>query len=103
MKQPKLFDIPAQQTRLKKFKEIHQIQSHRSAGMTPPWTALHLPTGRAVAKPYGGTDKSDMFECMAHVCRLLDEAGLVGYGDTEKEAVANAAAAAKIQVLPSDF
>lgn len=92
MKTPFLLDVPkdspSRKQRMEAFKAKHQIQTH-SAGKTdddlPKWMAGHLPSCRKLG--YGCTATSDLFECAARVCRLMDEAGYVAYADTEREAI----------------
>jgi len=57
-----------------------------------PWLAIHRETALEMLKGYNLTheQKSDVFWLMAGYCRLLDEAGLIYYGQTEAEAVAKA-------------
>lgn len=100
---PLLLDVPKSAPSLKErieaFKKAHSIETH-SAGVKwrteeyKPWCACHMPTARTFG--YGVTAESDLFDCISKVCRLLDEAGVIGYGDTEREAIRNACAAVNI-------
>ena len=57
-----------------------------------PWLAIHRETALEMLKGYNLTheQKTDVAWLMAGYCRLLDEAGLIHYGQTEAEAVAKA-------------
>lgn len=92
MKTPNLIDVPkmapSRRDRIKAFKELHQIETHHAQHMEPKsisWCACHLPTARTFG--YGVTEESDLFDCVAHVGRLLDESGVMSYGGTEAEAI----------------
>lgn len=88
MKQLMLLDVPkghpSHQERLDDFKRRHGIETHKGP-VDPPWLACHMPTARTFG--HGVTKDSDLFDCMAKVCRLLDEAGVISEADTEREAV----------------
>lgn len=91
MKTPNLIDVPrtAQSRRNKQraFKAQHDIVTY-DAGRTfgnGRWIACHMPSARKFG--YGVTDKSDFFDCQSKVGRLLDEAGVNEYGNTEREAI----------------
>lgn len=90
MKTGLLFDVPATRPsharRLHIFKRENCIETHD--GGSPDlsrWMAAHMPSCRRLG--YGNTPQSSLFDCVANTCRLMDEAGLVGYGRTEREAV----------------
>lgn len=57
-----------------------------------PWLAIHRETALEMLKGYNLTheQKTDVFWLMAGYCRLLDEAGVIHYGQTEGEAIAKA-------------
>lgn len=103
MKTPRLFDIPqgpSAKDKLDAFKSANQIES-RNCGTgykrgEGKWMALHLPTGRRVGSGYGVSDTADLVECAMKVSSLLEDAGYVGYGDTELESVREAAKAVGI-------
>lgn len=86
-KTPMLFDVPkthpSRKDRIKAFKAANEIQTHKCCD--GDWMAAHMPSCRKLG--YGVTATSDLFECAAKVCRLMDEAGYTGYGDTEREAI----------------
>lgn len=93
MRTPLLLEVPksspTRKERLHAFMQRNAIESHSTAAKSEPgfpkWCALHLPTGRQFG--YGVTATSDLFDCVGKVGRLLDESGVMGYGDTEAEAV----------------
>lgn len=94
MKQPKLLDVPkcapSLKERIEAFKAKHSIETHCAGvkwrtGDFMPWVACHMPTARQYG--YGVTAESDLFDCISKVGRLLDESGVMGYGDTEREAI----------------
>ena len=64
---------------VKRLKAVECVKTHRSEIMTnAPWMAL-LPRMKDRDRDIGAI--------MADSCRLYDEAGLIGYGDTEVEAI----------------
>lgn len=83
-------DSPNHKERIEEFKKRNGIETH-SAGVKwrtedfKPWCACHMPTARKFG--YGVTAESDLFDCISKVGRLLDDSGVLGYGDTEREAV----------------
>lgn len=97
--EPLLFDVPRNKTRLQLVKEQHGIETHDSeASMGDArWLALLMPACRKLG--YGVTEQSNMVEIMAHVGRLVDEAGYSGYGPTEADAVLALAAQNKIPIV----
>jgi hypothetical protein len=96
-----LFDIPKNKLKITVFKEKHGIETLFSKGCEPPWCALHMPTARKYG--YGVTETSSFGDCVAKVCRLLDESGVMGYGETEAEAIVETCKSVGIIVLPSDL
>lgn len=96
-----LFDLPPTKTRRELFKARHQIETHFCKGAQPDWMAAHMPSARELG--YGVTATSSLFDCVAKVGRLMDEAGIAGYGATEAEAIVEACKGAGITVLPSDL
>lgn len=96
-----LFDVPKNPPRIQAFKAKHQIQTHYAPGCEPPWCALNMPEARKFG--YGVTSDSSFFDCVAKVGRLLDESGIMGYGETEAEAIIESCKACGITVLPSDL
>lgn len=103
MKTPMLLavskDQPSRKERLEAFKLKHSIQTHSSgvkwrSDVNKPWCALHMPSARMFG--CGITECSDLFDCISKACRLLDDAGVIGYGDTEREAIRAACEAVNI-------
>lgn len=97
--QYEMFSLPKTPTRIEAFKVKHQIETHHCPGML--WIAVHMPSARKCG--YGVTEKSDLFDCISKVGRLLDESGVAGYGDTEADAIVETCKAVGITVLPSDL
>jgi len=92
-KQPFLFDVPkdspSTKERLHAFMAKHGIETHyagKALGRENyPWAACLMPRARQFG--YGVTATDDLFECVAKVGRLLEEAGVLVEGQTEREAV----------------
>ena len=65
------------------------IKTHYAEHCEDPWLAVDIDAAAALLAGYGLTDqeKTDLPEMMAGYCRLIDEAGLCHYGQTEEEAV----------------
>lgn len=91
MRTPTLIDVPksapSRRDKLKAFKVQHGIETH-DAGKdwdNGRWLACHMPSARTFG--YGVTEASDLWDCQAKVCRLLDERGVNQYGYTEREAI----------------
>lgn len=83
-----LFEVPKNKTRLQLAKETHGIETHHAPpGVENPWCAIHRQLVVDRFSGYGVTEEMSMGEIFSKVCRLLDEMNLVGYGDTEAEAV----------------
>ena len=68
-----------------------RIQTHHAPQSVPPWIALDMDCACAMLEPYDLDDaeKADIVEIMMGYCRLIDEADLIGYGDTEQQAIDN--------------
>ena len=96
-----LFEVQANELRIEKFKREHQIETHHANVDEMPWAALHMPSARNFG--YGVTEKSDIFDCVAKVGRLLDESGVMGYGKTEADAILETCRACGVEVKPSDL
>jgi hypothetical protein len=94
-------DLPKNPPKIVAFKERHQIQTHHSPGCEPEWCALHMPS--ALEFGYGVTATDTIGDCAAKIGRLLDESGVMGYGDTEADAIVETCKACHITVLPSDL
>ena len=68
------------------------IATHHAPHMTPPWIAVDMDAAAELLEDYDLTDeeKTSLPELMAGYCRLIDEADLCHYGQTEEEAVKSA-------------
>jgi hypothetical protein len=57
-----------------------------------PWIAVDMDRARELLAEHDLTDeeKTDIGALMAGYCRVLDDMGLIGYGQTEAEAILNA-------------
>lgn len=64
--------------------------THHAPHMDEPWIAIHVHSARALLSGYDDADFSSACSLMGGYCRLLDDAGLVGEGQTEEEAIRNA-------------
>lgn len=68
--------------------------THRSPGCKPPWIAVHRASAIAYLQKQGfkltHDQQNDIGYLMASFCRVLDEAGLIGYGTTCAKAIADA-------------
>lgn len=95
-----LFDVPRTLPRREQFKKQHQIETHHAPGCEMPWAACHMPAARKYG--YGVTAESSLVDCVAKVGRLLDESGVMGYGETEADAIVATCKACGITVLPGD-
>ena len=86
-----LIDVPkdsySRKEKLEAIKNAFGIETHHCPGMEEPWVACHMPSARRIGKGYGVQATDDLFECVSKVCRLLDEAGVIQYAQTEREAV----------------
>lgn len=92
MKTPNLItvpkDSPTRKQRLESLKQSFGIETHFSKAFEiddNPWIAGHLPTARRMG--YGVTDKSDLFDCVAKIGRLMEDNGSLVEGRTEREAI----------------
>jgi hypothetical protein len=103
MKTPNLLEVPktglTRREKIKAYKAKHGIETVRSEGCEPPWCALHLPSARKFG--YGVTDQSDFMDCVCKVGRLLDESGVMCYGETEREALIALATACHLPYPPT--
>lgn len=93
MKQELLFNAPktrpSKAKKLSEFKSQHGILTHDSGrqpdGGIMRWVAVKVPPKRL---DDGGPIKGmSLFDMCANFCRLLDEGGWTGYGNSELEAV----------------
>ena len=79
MKTDTLFDLPPpQETRLEKIKRENGIWTHHAKVPVDPWTAWLLPDI---------SNDAEFMEQVSRYCRMHDESGHIGYGDTEADAV----------------
>lgn len=102
MNTPMLFEVEIKPRKVEAFKAAYQIETHYCGSFPEnPWLAIHLPSARKFG--YGLTERSDLFDCVSKVGRLLDESGIAGYGDTEADAIIQTCKACGITVLPSDL
>jgi hypothetical protein len=93
-----LFEVPeqlsprlaAEKAALAKAK-ANGVQTHHAPHADPPWIAICMPAVCKKLEGYGLTEeeKTDLVMLTAGYCRLIDEAGLIGYGYTEIEAILN--------------
>lgn len=70
------------------------IATHHAPHCSPPWLAVDMEAAAELLDGYRLTEKekTDLPALMAGYCRLIDEAGLCFYGDTEEDATADAMA-----------
>lgn len=70
------------------------IKTHYNPTCEPPWLAIDMTKAAEKLKGYNLTDaeKTDVAELMFGYCRLIEEAGLDHYGETEHEAIMRAKA-----------
>jgi len=63
--------------------------THHAPHCDPEWLAIHRDSALELLDDYNLTDeqKNDAGALMAGYCRLIEEAGLVHYGNTEQEAI----------------
>jgi hypothetical protein len=91
MRTPLLIDVPktslTRRERIKAFKAKHEIETSYCRGIQCPWAAAHLPTARKLGAGYGLNEKSNLGECLARVCRLMEESGCMVCEDTEIKAI----------------
>jgi hypothetical protein len=75
---------------IKRLKAVECVKTHRSSIMTDaPWMAL---------LPEKNDRERDIGDIMADSCRLYDEAGRIGYGDTEEAAIIDLCCNVRIQL-----
>lgn len=68
------------------------IATHHAPHCSPPWIAVDMDKANRLLDGYGLTEleKTSLPDMMARFCRLVDEADLCHYGDTEEEAIQSA-------------
>lgn len=66
-----------------------KISTWEAKDVEPPFIAVNMTVSIDKLKGYPLTDdeKTDIAALMAGYCRLVDEAGLIGYGETEFESI----------------
>jgi hypothetical protein len=66
------------------------IATHHNPHCLLPWLAVDMAAAAKLLAGYGLTDKekTELPELMAGYCRLIDEAELCFYGNTEEEVIA---------------
>lgn len=69
----------------------NNIATWFSKGVDAPYHAVNMTVAVDMLSGYGLSDeeKTSIPELMGGYCRLIEERGLVGYGDTEFEAIAD--------------
>jgi len=69
------------------------IAAHYALHCQPPWVAVDMDAAAKLLEDYTLTEKekTDLPTLMAGYCRLIEEAELCFYGDTEEEAVSSCA------------
>jgi len=93
MKTPNFLEIPkdspSRKERIESFKRLHGIQTHDAGSEWPRsdlrWCALLFELAWGHFSGY--CKEKSLVGLMAGACRLVDEYGLVGFGDTEIEAI----------------
>lgn len=66
------------------------IQTHHTPQLSEdPWIAVDMDVACDLVKGYkpGQEQKTQIMEMMASYCNILDRADVIGYGDTEQEAI----------------
>ncbi len=68
----------------------NDIATWFSDGVDSPYMAVNMTVSRKMLKGYSLTDQEskELPALMAGYCRLIEERGLAGYGDTEFQAIA---------------
>lgn len=68
-----------------------KIATWKSEFAEPQWIATNMTVAVEMLEDYKLTEeeKTDVTELQAGYCRLIDERGLNGFGDTEFEAIAD--------------
>lgn len=93
-----LFDVPEQLSpRLASEKQAMEkakaagVKTHHAPHVEPPWIAVSMIDAQKILRGYPLTEeeKTDLSALMAGYCRLIDEADLIGCGNTEIEAILN--------------
>lgn len=93
MKTMTLIDVPkthpSRQAKLDAFKKLHDIATHRSnmAREDCPWCACAMKPAREMWKNHQRTGEPTLFDLVAHLCRRLEESGILTTGVSERDAV----------------
>lgn len=96
-----LFDVPRNKARLEIAKETHGIETFRSSidRKDKPWMAIVRPVIVKALEGYEDVSKMEFGQIFAGYCRLLDDWNLVGYGETEADAVLDVCRNCEIGVI----
>lgn len=105
IKTPLLFEVPkthpSKKEKMEAFKKLHGIETHYAGkGWTRedhPWSACLMPRAREIAAPYVKEENPNLFDLVANAARLLEEAGVLVTGETERDAIRNLCEDNKIQ------
>ena len=78
------------------------IATHYAEHCTPPWIALDMDVATKCLAGYEPTEEetSSIQSILESYGRLIDESDLIGYGQTEDEAIAEAKTKAENHDLP---
>lgn len=94
MKTPNLFDVPkdapTRKERLNAFKFANDIETHYCKVFEDehlPWMACKMDSARQIREPYRNSKDESLGSIMADVCRLLEEAGVIAEGKTERDSI----------------
>jgi hypothetical protein len=77
-----LFDVPISKSPRLQWIEEMGILTHRASHMPDPWMAI---------QPLIEDNDKDIPTIMLESCRIYDDANLIGYGQSEDEAITNLA------------
>lgn len=91
---PKLFDVPrdspTHKERIKAFKVANYIETHYCKAFEDehyPWMACKMDAAKSIREPYRTSENNSLGAIMSDVCRLLEEAGVIAEGKTERESI----------------
>lgn len=85
--QPLLLDVPRNQTRLDRWKQLHGVETYCSTVFLEDddrWVSVCKPQLVKAFGAYGINSEMNLPEIFSHVCRLIDDAGYAGYGASEE-------------------
>ena len=63
----------------------HDIQTHHAPHCEEPWMAIPMIKAKEIAKAYLDGDEDDIASMTASAGRLLEDAGLVFYGHSQRD------------------